>query len=84
MLENEGEEQFDRVCEKCWNINRVKQERTILHTMKRRKSNWIGHILRGNCLLKHVIERKVKGRGDEEEDLSSYWMTLRKREDTGN
>ena len=24
-----------------------------------------------------------KGQGDEEEDVSSYWMTLRKREDAG-
>jgi hypothetical protein len=31
---------------------------------KRRKYNCIGHILRRNCLLKHVIERKIKGRID--------------------
>jgi hypothetical protein len=24
--------------------------------------NWIGHILRRNCLLKHVIEGKLEGR----------------------
>jgi hypothetical protein len=35
-----------------------------------------------NCLLKHVIEGK-KGREDEEEDVSSYWMTLRKIKYTG-
>jgi hypothetical protein len=29
---------------------------------KRRKANWIGHILRRNCLLKHVIEGKLEGR----------------------
>jgi hypothetical protein len=33
----------------------------ILHTIKRRKANWIGHILRRNCLLKHVIEGKLEG-----------------------
>jgi hypothetical protein len=27
-----------------------------------RKANWIGHILRRNCLLKHVIEEKLEGR----------------------
>jgi hypothetical protein len=32
------------------------------HTMKRRKANWIGHILRRNCLLKHVIEGRIEGR----------------------
>jgi hypothetical protein len=34
----------------------VKQERNILHTVKRGKGSWIGHILRGNCLLKRIIE----------------------------
>jgi len=28
---------------------------------KRRKTNWTGHILHRNCLLKHVIERKMEG-----------------------
>jgi hypothetical protein len=35
-----------------------------------------------------VIEGKLEGRiemtDDEGEDVSSYWMTLRKRNDTGN
>ena len=44
-------------------IERVKEERrNILQKMKRRKANWIGHILRRNCLLKHVIEGKIDGR----------------------
>jgi hypothetical protein len=43
-------------------LHRVKEERNILHTIKRRKDNWIGHILRRNCLLKHVIEGKLEGR----------------------
>jgi hypothetical protein len=30
----------------------VKEDSNILHTVKRRKANWIGHILRTNCLLK--------------------------------
>jgi hypothetical protein len=33
-------------------LHRVKEERNILLTIKRRKANWIGHILRRNCLLK--------------------------------
>jgi hypothetical protein len=43
-------------------LHRVKEERNILHTIKRRKVNWIGHILRRNRLLKHVIEGKLEGR----------------------
>jgi hypothetical protein len=26
------------------------------------KPNWIGHILRKNCLIRHVIEGKIGGR----------------------
>jgi hypothetical protein len=43
-------------------LHRVKEERNIIPTIKRRKVNWIGHILRRNCLLKHVIEGKLEGR----------------------
>jgi hypothetical protein len=43
-------------------LHRVREERNIVHTIKRRKANWIGHILRRNCLLKHVIEGKLEGR----------------------
>jgi hypothetical protein len=41
---------------------RVKEQRNSLHTVHRRKANWIGHNLRRNCLLKHGIERKMEGR----------------------
>jgi hypothetical protein len=53
------------------------------NTTKRRKSYWIGHILQTNCLLNHVIEDKYKESEDEEKDVGSYWMTLRKRVDAG-
>jgi len=43
-------------------LQRVKKERNILHKMKRRKSNWIGHILHRNCLLERVIDRKRQER----------------------
>jgi hypothetical protein len=44
-------------------LHRVKEERNILHTIKRRKANWIGHILRTNCLIKRVTEGKIKVTG---------------------
>jgi hypothetical protein len=40
---------------------RVKEQRNILHEISKRKANWVGHILRRNCLLQQVIEGKVKG-----------------------
>ena len=37
---------------------RVNKQRNILHEIRKRKANWIGHILRRNCLLQEVIEGK--------------------------
>ena len=45
-------------------LHRGNDKRNILQTIQRSKANWIGHILRWNRLLKHVIEgkRDVTGR----------------------
>jgi hypothetical protein len=40
---------------------RVNEQRNILHEISKRKTNWIGHISRRNCLLQQVIKGKVKG-----------------------
>ena len=40
---------------------RVNEQRNILREIRKRKANWIGHILRRNCLLKQVIKGKIKG-----------------------
>jgi len=40
---------------------RVKEQRNILHEIRKRKANWVGHILRRNCLLQRVIEGKIQG-----------------------
>jgi len=65
---------------------RVNEHKNILHEIRKRKANWIGHILRRNCFLKQVIEGKIKGemkvarrRGRRSKN---YWMTLRTGEDT--
>jgi hypothetical protein len=39
------------------------KDRDMLRTVKRRKADWIGHILRRKCFLKHVIEGRMD-RGD--------------------
>jgi hypothetical protein len=43
----------------------VKEKGNILHTVKRRKNDWIGHILHRNCLLEHATEGKIEGRIEE-------------------
>ena len=40
---------------------RIKEQRNILHEIRKRKANWIGHILCRNCLLQRVIEGMIKG-----------------------
>jgi hypothetical protein len=40
---------------------RVKEQRNILHEIRKRKANWIRHILSRNCLLQRVIEGKIQG-----------------------
>ena len=39
-------------------LQNTTEEINILYTTKRRKAKWIVHILQGNRLLKHVIEKK--------------------------
>jgi hypothetical protein len=74
-------------CVRNEEILRVKEDRNILRTIKRRKGGWIGHILSRNCLLKHLNEGKREGgmevmgrRGrrhkqllDDLEETRGYW-----------
>ena len=63
MREKDGKYQLDRER----NVRneevllRVNEQRNILHEISKGKANWIGHILRRNCLLQRVIEGKIKG-----------------------
>jgi hypothetical protein len=45
-------------------------------------------MLRRKCLLKRVIEGKIEEsielKEDEEEDVNIYWITFRKKDDSGN
>ena len=45
-------------------LDRIGEKRTLLNNILRRNANWIGHILRRNCLLHDAIEgqmTEVKG-----------------------
>jgi hypothetical protein len=61
VLENDGEGELYRSCEKWGSITGTQGERNILQTVKR-MANWIGHSLCRNCLLKHIVEGKIEGR----------------------
>jgi hypothetical protein len=64
----------------------VNEQRNILHEIRKWNANWIGHILRQNCLLKQTIEGKIKGEMEVTKRRGrrrkNYWMTLRTGEDT--
>ena len=60
VVEKDRQDQLDRSV-KNQVLRKVKERRNILHTIRSRKANWIGHILRRNCLLKHVIGGKIDG-----------------------
>jgi hypothetical protein len=65
-------------------LHRIKEERKIVHTIKRRNADWIGHIFHRNCLLEHVIECKIEAAGRRGRRRKQLLPTLRKREDTGS
>jgi hypothetical protein len=84
MLEKDGEDQLDGSNEKLRSI--MYSQGQEYPTYNKKKANWIGHILRRNCLLKHIIERKIKetvevtGRGrrckrllDDLKETREYW-----------
>jgi len=59
VLEKDGEDQLDRSCG-----NGVKDGRNIRKTIKRRKANWSGQVLRRNCLPKRGVEgRRIEVMG---------------------
>ena len=40
----------------------MKEQRCLVHVIKQRQANWIGHVLRHDCLLKTVLEGKMEGK----------------------
>ena len=61
--------------------SRVKLERNVLQTIERRMANWIGHMLRRNCLLEHIIEGRTVVTGRRKRRREQLLDDLRKRRD---
>ena len=40
----------------------MKDKRTLIDIIRSRKKKWIGHVLRGNGLLKEIIEGRIVGK----------------------
>jgi len=60
-------------------LYRVKEERTMLRRVKRRKGDWPATSCIAITLQSTLLKKRYKGREDEEEDVSSYCMAFRKR-----
>ena len=45
-------------------LQRVKKEWNVLHTINRMKADYIGHIWRRNCFIRHATEGKIRGRSE--------------------
>ena len=68
-------------------LDRIGEKRTLLNNVLSRKANWIGHILRRNCLFHDTIEGQmtdVKGVGrrrtqllDDLRNRRRYWGVKR-------
>ena len=43
-------------------LNKVNEKRSLINTLTRRQKNWIGHVLRGNNLIKELIEGRLYGK----------------------
>ena len=81
LEKNEGD-QLDRSCEMCGVTESHGEEEHPTYD-KTQECCCVGLVLHSNSLVRHVIEGKIKGTGDWEEGVSSYWMTSRKCECTG-
>ena len=72
----------------CWRrmeriswTDHVRNEEVLLRVNEQRnirkwKANWIGHILRRNCLLKQVTEGKIKGEMEMTRRRGRRWRKL--------
>ena len=61
MLEEDGKISWTDPVRNEEVLLRVKEQRNILHEIRKRKANGIGHILRRNCLLQWINEGKIQG-----------------------
>ena len=51
-------------------LDQVTEKRKLLNTILERKRRWLGHILRGDSLVKEVIEGRMEEREEEESHVS--------------
>ena len=65
-------------------LERVKEERHVVLTIKRKKDNWIGHLLCRKCLVRHVIEGNIEERREVTGRRGRRRRKMTLQKDTGN
>jgi len=43
-------------------LERIRMSRCLINTIKRRKTIWLGHVLRHDNMLRHAIEGRMEGK----------------------
>ena len=61
-MEKDGACEIDKI-KNAVVLDRMGEGRIMLELIKKRKSNWLGHWLRWNCLLKDALEQGSSTRG---------------------
>ena len=56
-------------------LQMVSEERSLLSKILSRKKNWIGHVLRGEGVLRDVMEGRMAGREVEEGRGKVCWRS---------
>ena len=59
------------------------EKRSMVETIVRRKKNWIGHIMRGDGLMKEVVEENMKGKRESGRRRISYRVIYLRRNGVG-
>jgi len=77
-LEKDGEDQLDQLCEKWGSVTQSQGGEEYPTNSKRKKANWIDHILSKSLFSKTRYWRKDKRKWREGEgkDVNNYWITL--------
>ena len=65
-------------------LRRVGESRTMMMTIVRRKKNWIGHVIRGEGLLREVIDGKMVGKRGPRRPRIGMLNELLERDTNGN
>ena len=58
VLEENGEGKMVREITNKPNVESIGEKKTLLNNIVCRKVNWVGHILRRNCLLRDAMKYK--------------------------